>query len=74
MMEAEKLTFKVLARLGVPDETAERCLRILEMWLDDNPDKQILVDVENMEDGSRRHKMKIAPFGVLPYHEQETSD
>lgn len=72
MAEAEKITFKVAARLAVSDETAERCLRLLEMWQDDNPDKNIIVDVEDMEDGSLRHKMRIVPFGLLPCHEQET--
>ena len=72
MAKADKVTFEIAARLAVSDETAERCLRILEMWQDDNPDKAILVDVEDMEDGSRRNKMKIVPFGVLPHYEQET--
>ena len=32
----------VAARITVSDEMAERCLRILEMWQDDNPDKMIV--------------------------------
>ena len=32
-----EVTVDVNARLVVSDETAERCLRILEMWQNDNP-------------------------------------
>lgn len=40
-MTAERLTIDVNARISVPDETIERCLRLLEMWQEDNPDKYI---------------------------------
>lgn len=40
-MTAERLTFDVNARISVPDETIDRCLRLLEMWQEDNPDKYI---------------------------------
>lgn len=46
------LTIDVDARLTVSDETAERCLRLLEMWQDDNPGKRILQ--ERQRDGSTR--------------------
>lgn len=36
-----KLTIEVETKLTVSDESAERCLRILEMWQEDNPDKFI---------------------------------
>lgn len=41
MAKIEELTVEVNARLFVSDETAERCLRLLEMWQKDNPDRQI---------------------------------
>ena len=41
-MAKSKVTVDVEARLTISDETAERCLRILEMWQEDNPDKRIL--------------------------------
>lgn len=40
-MTADRLTVDVIARLTVPDETIDRCLRLLEMWQEDNPDKYI---------------------------------
>lgn len=40
-MTADRLTVDVTARLFVPDETIDRCLRLLEMWQEDNPDKYI---------------------------------
>lgn len=40
-MIADRMTVDVTARLTVPDETIERCLRLLEMWQEDNPDKYI---------------------------------
>ncbi len=36
-----KWTIEVETKLTVSDESAERCLRILEMWQEDNPDKFI---------------------------------
>lgn len=30
----------------IPDETVRRCLHILEMWMQDNPDAAIIVDKE----------------------------
>lgn len=35
------LTIEVDTRITVSDESAERCLKILEMWQEDNPDKFI---------------------------------
>ena len=32
------LTIDVDAKVTVSNETAERCLRLLEMWQDDHPD------------------------------------
>lgn len=35
------IALNVSAHVSVSDETANRCLRILEMWQEDNPDKYI---------------------------------
>ena len=59
----QKLSVDVSAKLTVSDETAERCLRLLEMWQEDNPDKNIVVDCDAMRDGSNRVRMSIKPFG-----------
>lgn len=42
MAKVKDLTVTVNANLTVTDETAQRCLRLLEMWQADNPDKQVL--------------------------------
>ena len=44
MAKIEDLTVEVRATVTVSDETAERCLRLLEMWQADHPDKRILGD------------------------------
>lgn len=46
MVGGEKLKLhevkaEICAKFTIPDETAERCLRILEMYLQDNPEKYI---------------------------------
>ncbi len=41
MAKIDDLTINVTPRITVSDETAERCLRLLEMWQNDNPDKRI---------------------------------
>ena len=49
-MKATELTIDVNAKLIVSDETAERCLRILEMWQADNPSK--FIDTEELPNGT----------------------
>ena len=39
---AQGLSIEVKANLTVSDETAERCLKLLEMWQEDNPDLLIV--------------------------------
>lgn len=40
-------------KVGIPDETICRCLRVLEMWMDDHPDDKIIIDREETETGFR---------------------
>lgn len=40
-MKPTGITVNVMAKIDVPDETVARCLKLLEMWSDDNPDKTI---------------------------------
>lgn len=42
MAKATEITVDV--KMSIPDETICRCLRVLEMWMDDNPDKNIIVE------------------------------
>lgn len=65
----QELSVNVSAKLSVSDETAERCLRLLEMWQEDNPDKNIIVDCDAMNDGSNRVRMSIVPFYRTPVDE-----
>lgn len=50
---------EIPVRITIPDTTALRCLRILAMWMDDNPDAAIIVDRERLETGGYRHKVFI---------------
>lgn len=42
MAKATEITVDV--KIKIPDETICRCLRVLEMWMDDNPNKNIVVE------------------------------
>ena len=59
----KKLEITVNANVTVSDEMAERCLRLIEIWMDDNPDKHIVVDkiegkhrahIKRWEDGKKQ--------------------
>ena len=43
---AEATSIDVAVNVTIPDETVRRCLRILELWMQDNPDSAIIVDKE----------------------------
>jgi len=58
MANLKDLTVTVSANLTVSDETAKRCLRLLEMWQSDNPDRKI--EGEWME--HNRVEFRIVPF------------
>lgn len=58
MANLKDLTVTVNAKLTVSDETAERCMRLLEMWQSDNPDRKI--EGEWME--HNRVEFRIVPF------------
>ena len=55
---AKATEIAVDVKIGIPDETIRRCLRVLEMWMDDNPDKSIVVDVIPSEN-EYHHKIHI---------------
>ena len=52
-MKAQDLTIEVKATLTVPDEMADRCLRLLEMWQADHPDQRLM----SSEDESGSYKL-----------------
>lgn len=41
-MKIDSLTFDVSARLTVSDETADRCLKLLEWWQNDHSEQRIM--------------------------------
>ena len=61
MANTDELTVEVTAKLTVSDETAKRCMALLEMWMDDNPDKNIVCDLVPCN-GMMRHKLHIEKF------------
>ena len=44
MAKVDELTVEVKANITIPDETAERCIALLNMWWKDNPDAVIGVN------------------------------
>ena len=58
MANVKDLTVTVSANLTVSDETVQRCLRLLEMWQADNPDR--MIEGEWME--HNQVEFRIVPF------------
>lgn len=52
-MTAKEITVEVGIKMTVSDETVCRCLRILEMWQNDNPNKIIFCEKIPTTDGDR---------------------
>ena len=53
-----EVTIDVNAKLTIPDKTAKRCMAILEMWMDDNPDKNVVCDLVPCKDMTK-HRLRI---------------
>jgi hypothetical protein len=70
MAKATEITVDV--RVNIPDETICRCLRILEMWMDDNPDKRVVIDTLLGDDGYH-HKIRVEPNRVMSKDEMEAA-
>lgn len=58
MAKTNELTVDVTTKLTVSDEAAKRCMALLEMWMDDNPDRSIVCDRVTY-DGGMRHLLRI---------------
>lgn len=56
-MKAQEITVDVNARLSIPQETVERCLLLIEMYLNDNQDVRI-------SGGVRDADGKVEPFKI----------
>lgn len=46
-MKIDKLTVEVSTNMRVSDETVNRCLKLIQWWLNDNPDKRIVGGMRN---------------------------
>ena len=55
-MASPDITVKI--SVSVPDEMAKRCMSILEMWMDDNPDKNVVCDLVPCKDAVK-HRLRI---------------
>ena len=58
MAKTNELTVDVTTKLTVSDETAKRCMILLEMWMDDNPYSYIVCDIV-ANDGAMCHRLRI---------------
>lgn len=52
-MTVKEITDNVGVKMTVSDEMVRRCLCLLEMWQNDNPDKIIIRDTVHTTDGDR---------------------
>ena len=41
-MKIDEMTVEISANMRVNDEAVNRCLKLIEWWLNDNPDKRIV--------------------------------
>lgn len=64
MTKVDELTVSVNVGLSVSDETAQACLKLIELWLNDNPDKCI-------EGGLRGADGKVEPLLIKRHHGEE---
>ena len=48
-MKIDDLTVEVSANMRVSDETVNRCLKLIQWWLNDNPDKMIEGGIRNAD-------------------------
>ena len=51
LMEPKGITINVDCKLNVSTETAEMCLKLLELWSDENPSKRIEGELIATESG-----------------------
>lgn len=72
MASAVNVTIDV--NISIPDETVLRCLRVLEMWMDDNPERNLVVHRERCDDGSYRHSIYIEKCTAKIWERQKDGD
>ena len=62
-MDKSAGTISINVKVEIPDETVENCLKIIEMWLNDNPDMRI-------KGGTRLDNNKIESFRIYKRNEE----
>ena len=63
-MASKDFSIDVQVGLVIPDETVDRCLRLLEMWLEDNPQCEIV--------GERHPLLKGGEHVILKVHRRDS--
>lgn len=48
-MKIDEMTVEISANMRVGDETVNRCLKLIQWWLNDNPDKRIVGGIRNAD-------------------------
>lgn len=56
-MKIDEINVEVNAEMRISDETVNRCLKLIQWWLDDNPDKKIV-------GGMRKPNGKMEDFHI----------
>ena len=46
-MKIDEITVEVNAEMRISEETVNRCLKLIQWWLNDNPDKRIVGCIRN---------------------------
>lgn len=46
-MKIDEINVEVNAEMRISDETVNRCLKLIQWWLNDNPDKRIVGGMRN---------------------------
>lgn len=53
MSVLDKVEVKINTKIDVPTETAEACVRLLEIWVNAEPNREIEADDVDIVDGGR---------------------
>lgn len=48
-MKIDEINVEVNAEMRISDETVNRCLKLIQWWLNDNPDKRIVGGMRNAD-------------------------
>ena len=63
------ITVEVNAEMRISDETVNRCLKLIQWWLNDNPDKRIVGGIRNAN--GKVEKLRIETRKEYTYSKEE---